>query len=129
MKIYTFLILVFVLVACGGNEPNATVDDALASFGAAGLDTSSCEDWTVGDSPVPNTFTAAQYCTQEDGNTYRVFSFDSASDLAAVRDYYGAFTGAFASYLYENDNLLFQASVDMPKAAAEQYQSTFESVE
>lgn len=130
---FFLMIILFVataVAACGGGQ-ELTVSQAMQAFRDAGLECEGAQAIDPNDAgPLPKTFTEAQRCVAHsvgDDHGLRVFAFANANDLKMVQDYYQALSGAFGSYVYTRDNLLFQTSVSMPKATADRYQEVFMS--
>lgn len=130
---FLFVLLALALTAvtaCGGGQ-ELTVNQAMQAFRDAGLECEGAQAIDPNDTgPLPKTFTEAQRCVAPsvgDDHGLRVFAFANARDLKVVQDYYQGFSGAFGSYVYTRDNLLFQTSVSMPKTTADRYQEVFMS--
>lgn len=109
-----------------------TSQEAIDAFIAAGLEAESPTPLEVdGHSPLPPIFVEAlRFQMPSFGDrTGRVFRFESAADLQAIKAYYEAFTGSQASHVFVKDNLLLQVSASMPADAVEAYQDALNSLE
>lgn len=110
-----------------------TSQDAIDAFIAAGLEAESPEPVDPNDqSPLPKTFVEAQRFfipSLGEDRGGRVFSFANQRELDIVRDYYEAFTGALASWVFVKDNLIVQIAADYPREQALLYETVLGSLE
>lgn len=91
------------------------------------------QDPTWAGSPVPKTYkdaTRFEIPSMGQDKGGHVFTFDSASDMKPVQDYYQGFSGAFYSYVYVNKgkNILVQINGELPKKKAQQYENVLQKV-
>lgn len=129
-KLLIILTIALLTVACGSSEP-LTPDAALTAFEEAGLECVNPEPIDKNnDSMLPKTWLEAFRCEVPSVNNQgvRVFSFENEADLNQVKAHYEALTGTFGSYVYVNENLLFQTSVDMSKDLAVKYEDAFMAI-
>jgi hypothetical protein len=106
--------------------------DAIDAFIAAGLEAESATPLEVnGHSPLPPTFVEAQrfQMPSSGDRTARVFSFESVSDLQAVKAYYEGITGSQASLVIVKENLLLQVSTSIPANVADAYRNALDSLD
>ena len=105
-------------------------DDVWQRLQAAGLPV---QDWranpVVGASLVPHTWTEAQQFTIGDGQAGggQVFTFATATDLAAVQQWFAA-TPALSPYVYVRGNALLWVSGYVPAADATRYQAALNTL-
>lgn len=106
--------------------------DAIEAFIAVGLEAEAPTPLELdGHSPLPPTFVEAQrfQMPSSGDRTARVFSFESASDLQAVKAYYEGITGSQASLVIVKENLLLQVSASIPAEVADAYQGALDSLD
>lgn len=132
------LLLLVILVGCGGTSVSAvTPDDVLSKFKAAGLEAEGAVPMTAQDYGVApllcqdgaRRFLIPSLGANKGGRLYVCASTDDATKLKTFYDKAGEGSAILHSWTYQKGNVVVQINGDLPEEQARKYEAVVSALE